>query len=192
MRTMRWLSVMSMVGLVAFVVGLRADDKAEKITPDKLPQKIKDTVQARLPGAEIISAEKEKEEGKVVYDLELKHEGRKYEMDILEDGTLVEIEKEIAAKDVPEKVTKAIKEKYPTATVKEVMEVNKVTGKEEKPMHYEVTIETGGKSKEVIVSLDGKLKEEKRREVIDIQASRERERPEKKKDSGRSCSQLAR
>ena len=85
-------------------------------------------------------------------------------MDILEDGTLVEIEKEIAAKDVPQKVTKAIKEKYPTATVKEVMEVNKVTGKEEKPMHYEVTIETGGKSKEVIVSLDGKLKEEKKEE----------------------------
>jgi uncharacterized membrane protein YkoI len=154
----------SAVCFLALAGGLRADDKAEKIAPDKLPKKIMDTVKARLPGAEVTSAEKEKEDGKIVYDLELKHESRKYEMDILEDGTLVEIEKEIAAKDVPEKVTKAIKEKYPTATVKEVMEVNKVTGKEEKPMHYEVTIETGGKSKEVIVSLDGKLKEEKKEE----------------------------
>ena len=164
MRSMRWLSVLSMVGLIAFVVSLRADDKPEKITPDKLPQKIKDTVKARLPGAEVTSAEREKENGKIDYDLELKHKGRKYEMDIAEDGTLIEIEKEVAAKDVPEKVTKAIKDKYPTATVKEVMEVNKVTGKEEKPMHYEVTIETGGKTKEVIVSLDGKLKEEKKEE----------------------------
>jgi len=164
MRRLRWLTVLSVVCFMALAVGLRADDKAEKIAPDKLPKKIMDTVKARLPGAEVTSAEKEKEDGKVVYDLELKHEGRKYEMDILEDGTLVEIEKEIAAKDVPEKVTKAIKEKYPTATVKEVMEVNKVAGKEEKPMHYEVTIETGGKSKEVIVSLDGKLKEEKKEE----------------------------
>jgi hypothetical protein len=36
------------------------------------------------------------------------------------------------------------------------MEVNKVTGKEEKPIHYEVTIDMDGKKKEVIVSLDGK------------------------------------
>ena len=164
MRRLQWLTVVLAVCFLAMVASLRADDKAEKIPPDKLPKKIMDTVRARLPGAEVTSAEKEKEDGKVVYDLELKHEGRKYEMDILEDGTLVEIEKEIAAKDVPEKVTKAIKEKYPTAIVKEVMEVNKVTGKEEKPMHYEVTIETGGKSKEVIVSLDGKLKEEKKEE----------------------------
>ncbi len=43
------------------------------------------------------------------------------------------------------------------------MEVNKVMGKEEKPEHYEATIETAEKKKlEVIVSLDGKtIKEEK-------------------------------
>jgi hypothetical protein len=37
------------------------------------------------------------------------------------------------------------------------MEVNKVTGQEEKPIHYEVTIMTSAKKKtEVVVSLDGK------------------------------------
>ena len=65
-----------------------------------------------------------------------------------------EIEKEV--KNVPEAISKAVKKKYPAATIKEVMEVNKVTGKEEKPIHYEVTIEMAGKKKEVIVSLDGK------------------------------------
>ena len=113
-------------------------------------------VKARFPGAELTSVEKETEEGKVVYDIELKHQGRKYEMDIQENGTLLEIEKEVAAKDVPA-ITKAVLAKYPGATVKEVMEVNKVKGKEEKPDHYEVTLLTADKKEvEVVVSLDGK------------------------------------
>jgi putative PepSY-like beta-lactamase-inhibitor len=150
----KWVNVGVVACFVAIALSARADDKAQKIEPDKLPQKIKDAVKARLPGAEITSAEKEKENGEIVYDLELKHEGRKYEMDIKEDGTIIEIEKEI--KNPPEAITKAVKRKYPKATIKEVMEVNKVTGKEEKPEKYEVTIEIDGKMKEVIVSLDGK------------------------------------
>src|SRR5256885_2915350 len=154
-----WWRVGVIACFVAMALSARADDKAQKIEPDKLPQKIKDAVKARLPGAEITSAEKEKENGEIVYDLELKHEGRKYEMDIKEDGTIIEIEKEI--KNPPEAITRAVKRKYPKATIKEVMEVNKVTGNEEKPEKYEVTIEIDGKKKEVIVSLDGKsIKEE--------------------------------
>jgi uncharacterized membrane protein YkoI len=151
---MGWLSVGAVFCLVMLALGAQADEKTGKIEPDKLPQKVKDAVKARLPGAEVTSAEKEKENGEIVYDLELKHEGRKYEMDIKEDGTIIEIEKEI--KDVPEAISKAVKRKYPKATIQEVMEVNKVTGKEEKPIHYEVTIDLDGKKKEIIVSLDGK------------------------------------
>jgi len=154
---MGFLNAMAVACLVTMATVALADDKPEKIAPDKLPQKIKDAVQGRFPGAEITSAEKEKEKGEIVFDVELKHEGRKYEMEIKEDGTIAEIEKEIASKDVPEAITIAVKRKFPTAAIKEVMEVNKVTGKEEKPIHYEVTIETDGKAKEVIVSLDGKI-----------------------------------
>ncbi len=162
------LGVGLLAGLVALGGAARADDKAkpadkpQKIAPDKLPEKIMAAVKGRFPGAQITSAEKETENGKVVYDIELKHQGRKYEMDIQEDGTIVEIEKEVAAKDLPA-VTKAVMAKYPGATIKEIMEVNKVKGKQETPVHYEVTITTADKkSKEVIVSLDGKsVKEEK-------------------------------
>ena len=151
-----WMAGIAVVCLVALVGSVRAEDKAEKIAPDKLPKKIKDAIQGRFPGAEVTSAEKEKEKGEIVFDIELKHEGRKYEMDIKEDGTIAEIEKEIASKDVPEAITKAVKGKYPKATIKEVMEVNKVKGNEEKPEHYEITIENGKKTQEIIVSLDGK------------------------------------
>jgi hypothetical protein len=156
MRKLIGLSAASaVVGLVVLVTACHADDK--KISLDKVPKEVMDSVKARFPGADISSVEKETEDGEVVYDFELKHDGRKYEMDIKADGTITEIEKEVAAKDVPESVTNALKAKYPNATIKEVMEVNKVKGKEEKPDHYEVLIVTADNKKlEVEVSLDGK------------------------------------
>jgi uncharacterized membrane protein YkoI len=136
---------------------LVAGAAAQKVPFDKVPKKVKDAVEARFPGAKVTSAEKETVEGAVVYDIELTHKGRKFEMDIKEDGTVLEIEKEVPLKDVPKPVLKALEAKYPKSTVKEVMEVNKVKGKEEKPDHYEVTLETADKKTlEVEVSLDGK------------------------------------
>ena len=155
MRRFIGLSASAIVGLIILATVCQADEK--KISLDKVPKEVMESVKARFPGAEISSVEKETEDGEVVYDFELKHEGRKYEMDIKADGTITEIEKEVAAKDVPESVTNALKAKYPNATIKEVMEVNKVKGKEEKPDHYEITIVTADNKKlEVEVSLDGK------------------------------------
>jgi len=165
---MRGISRLALVSVLAVLVAFTAlawadDKKPEKLTPDKLPKKVIDAVKNRFPNAEITSAEKENEDGKVVFDIELKHDGRKYELDILEDGTIVEIEKEIKLKDLPEAVAKALKAKFPDATIKEIKEVNKVKGKQEKPDHYEVVLATKGKKDfEVTVSLDGKtIKEEK-------------------------------
>jgi len=90
-----------------------------------------------------------------MFDIELKHEGRKYEMDIKEDGTIVEIEKERRLQRCAPGHHQGSEEEIPTSRSRKLMEVNKVTGKEEKPIHYEVTIETDGKKKEVVVSLDG-------------------------------------
>jgi uncharacterized membrane protein YkoI len=142
--------------LVLVTIGRAEDEKAKKVALDKAPKAVRDAIFGRFLGAEVSSIEKEKEDGKIVYDVELKHKGRKYEMDIQEDGTIIEIEKEMALKKVP-KIVEAVKAKFPNATIKEIMEVNKVKGKEEKPDHYEVTIETADKkTQEIIVSLDGK------------------------------------
>jgi uncharacterized membrane protein YkoI len=130
---------------------------AEKIEVAKLPKVVADAINARFPGATLTSAEKETEGEKIVYDIELKHEGRKYEMDVKADGVVVEIEKEIAAKDLPESVSKSLEAKYPKVAIKEIMEVYKVTDKKEKLDHYEVVIDTADKQHlEVTASLDGK------------------------------------
>jgi uncharacterized membrane protein YkoI len=150
-----WLVASGITGLLIVVTVAQADDK--KISLDKVPKAVMTAVKDRFPGADITSVEKETENGEVIYDFELKHDGRKYEMDIKENGTITEIEKEVVAKDVPEAVTNAVKAKFPGATITEVMEVNKVKGKEETPDHYEVNLTTADNKKmEVEVSLDGK------------------------------------
>ena len=143
--------------IVAGLVILAAVAGAQQIPADKVPPKVMDAVKARFPGAEFTSITKETVDGQVIYDIELKQKGRKYEMDIKEDGTVLEVEKEVALKDVPAAVTKALQAKYPRSTVKEVMEVNLVKDNKETPDHYEMILEmTDKKTIELEVSLDGK------------------------------------
>ncbi len=129
-----------------------------KVKTEDLPKKVSDALRARFPELTITSAMKETDaDGKTVFDIELKHKNRKYETDIKEDGTMLEVEKEVASKNWSKDLHHTIEEKYPKATITEVMEVNKVVGKDEVPDHLEVTAETlDKKSVEVLTSLDGK------------------------------------
>ncbi len=158
--------------MVMFVAGCshQKHEEGTKISAAEVPAAVMNSAKARLPGAEITGAEKENEHGAVVYDLELKQGGRKYEMDVKEDGTIMEIEKQVMNADVPAAVMTNVKAKYPNATIKEIMEVNKVNGKQETPIHYEVTVMDGGKERELVVSLDGSK----------VQTEEEAEKGEKK------------
>jgi hypothetical protein len=154
------MKIMHLIGGVAMLFAMTAfvaPAAEEKIELSKLPKAVADAINARFPGATLTSAEKEPAGEQVVYDIELKHEGRKFEMDIKEDGAILEIEKEVAAKDLPESVSKSLEAKYPKLVIKEIMEVYKVTDKKEKLDHYEVVIDTADKQHmEVTASLDGK------------------------------------
>jgi hypothetical protein len=132
----------------------------EKIDADKLPQKVKDSLKARFPGAMITQITKEMENGGVVYDIEMTVGGKKHEMDCKEDGTIVDIQNEVDAKALPAAAATAIKTKYPGSTIKEVGEILVVKDKKETRDHFEVIIETSDKKEmELTVSLDGKIEE---------------------------------
>src|SRR5262249_52409809 len=118
-------------------------------------------LKAKFPKAEIDKWTKEKEGNDVVYDIEFKQEGRKFEADIKEDGTLLNYEKEIAAKDLPEAVRKALDKKYPKAVLKDVMEMTDVKGKVETLHGYEITLRTAENQEvEVTIAPDGKILED--------------------------------
>jgi uncharacterized membrane protein YkoI len=150
-RSFGWLGASAALALLLAVAGGRADE--EKISLDKLPNEVKDAVLKRFPKAELKGAEKETDKGKTYYEVALIHKEQKIEVTLTEKGEIVEIEKIIAAKDLPKAVKKALDDKYPKATFKTIEEVIKVTEGKEKTTKYGVVLVTADK-KAVAVSLD--------------------------------------
>ena len=153
------LGASAVVALLLLTMAATADDPAKKIEIIKLeeaPKAVRDAIEGRFPGAKVSTTESETENGKVNFEVNLTHKGRKYEMHIQDDGTITAIEKEINLKDVSETVLTAVKNKYPDAIIQGGMEVSKVKDKKETPDHYLIAVKIGDKKKEIAFSLDGK------------------------------------
>jgi hypothetical protein len=156
-RFIGWSGAVALVGLLIAAAAVWADE--EKVSLDKLPKPVVAALKARFPGAELKSADKEKDGDKIIYDVALKHKGVNYEASVTLEGEITTFEKEITAKDLPKKVVKALEDKYPKATYKYklIEEVYKVKGKKEELESYEVALEAAdGKKLEVLVAPDGK------------------------------------
>jgi hypothetical protein len=120
-----------------------------------------DALKARFPKPEIHQWTREKEGGVVLYDIEFQQEGRKFEADVREDGVIDNWERQIAATDLPEAVTKAVQTKYPKCTMREIMAVTAVKNGQDVLEGYEVVLQTADKKDvEVTVAPDGKVLEE--------------------------------
>lgn len=130
----------------------------ERIKSDALPRRTVEALNKRFPGLIYVNISKETDaKGQVVYDVELKQKGRKFETDIKNDGTMLEVEKEVRESEWPKALKSLVESKTSKSAIKEVMEVNKVSGGKEVPHHLEVTVQTaGGKSEELLTTLDGK------------------------------------
>jgi uncharacterized membrane protein YkoI len=146
---------------IVFIGARGAGAQEEPVAQDKIPKAVMDALLAKFPGARIDKCVREKEGDAVVYDIEFKQNGRKCEADIKENGSYINYEKAIEAKDLPKAVREAIEKRYPRAAMKEVMEETEVKGKDEKLSAYEVVLDTADKKEvEVRVSPEGKILED--------------------------------
>lgn len=145
------ISLLAMAGL-AFCTSVRADE--EKVPLDKLPAKIKEAVKAKFPDAEIVAASKEKEDGVVLYEVNIKNKKQTIEVTATEDGKIVEVEYEITSADLPKAVTDALDKKYGKSKFHKAEDIVKGDKK-----YYEVLIEhaDGKKKTEVQIDKDGKI-----------------------------------
>jgi uncharacterized membrane protein YkoI len=155
-----WFGAFALVGLISVLAVARADDE-EKIDLDKVPKAVMDAVKAKFPDAKLTGASKEKEDGKIIFEVAFTFKDHKYEVECLEDGSFVAIDKQLDAKELPKEVAKALEDKYPKATYKVIEEVTK----KDKIVYYEVELTTADKKEvEVEVAPDGKILNEEKKD----------------------------
>jgi len=157
------MSIRGFGGMLAAMLAAFLLEAQNKERPDlnKIPKKVIDTLMAKFPKAEIQQWTQEKEGDMVVHDIEFTQQGRKFEADIKEDGTIHNWEKQIPVKELPAVVRKAVETRYPKAALKEVMAITAVVGGKDTPEGFEILLLTaGGKEVEVSVAPDGKFLED--------------------------------
>ena len=165
------LSLVLGSGVVLGMFGLSAL-AFEKIAVDKLPPAVVKAIKHKFPDGKIEEAETEVEDGKTTYEVEVETKGGEYTLSLKADGTIEEIEKELAEKDLPAAVAATLKAEYPHAKLKEIEEATKGD-----KVTYEVhVVQEGKKTLEVVLDAQGKILEKKAAE------EKKDEKDEKKKD----------
>jgi uncharacterized membrane protein YkoI len=146
-----WFRAMAAcAALTLSVMASAAWAKEEEVPLDKLPKAVVDAVKAKFPGAKLLEASKETENGATTYEVTVDHKGQEFDISLTPAGKIVEVEREIEIADLPKAVVEALKKKYPKCKLDEAEEIV-ADGK----TLFEVTIETAD-DKDLIVTLDAK------------------------------------
>lgn len=136
----------------AFLVfTLCATAQEKKIDQSNLPPAVQKTVQEQSKGATIKGYSTEREHGKTVYEAEMMMDGHSKDIEIAEDGTLNEIEEEVAFASLPAKVQSALTAKAGGAKITKVESLTK----QNKLVAYEATTLKGTKKGEIQIGPDG-------------------------------------
>ena len=144
----------------------KGDRKGAKV---ELPAAVAKAVKENRPGAEIDTLELEKEAGIPLYDIEFK--AGKGEIEVAEDGTIMDIATVIEMRDLPKAAAEAIRKAAEGATVRQ-LEKSEVRAEIEKegekgtvvkltsPKYvYEAELVKGNQTGEIQVTADGKIME---------------------------------
>jgi hypothetical protein len=153
---MRFSYCLALALTVVQCLAVRADDE-EKLALDKVPAKVLAAARQKFPQGKFLGASKEKEDGKIQYEIELQVGEKRVDVILLEDGSIEAIETIIAIDDLPKAVKTAIDAKYPKATLKVAEEITK----KDRIDTYEVVLVTADKKKvEVVLKPDGTIEKE--------------------------------
>jgi uncharacterized membrane protein YkoI len=129
-----------------------ASAQEKKIKRSDLPPAVEKTVAAQSAGATIHGFSTEKEKGQTLYEVEMTVNGHSKDVLIAADGTVVEVEEQVALDSLSPKVKAGLQAK---AGKGKILKVESLT-KKDKLVAYEAQVDTSGKKSEVQVGPDGK------------------------------------
>ena len=153
------------VAMIIWLTGLGFAENSQKSLEEKsavqtvslsdLPAPVRATVERLIKGGKIKKLEKEEENGKVVYDIEAKVQGKDVEYDIASDGSVLSSEESVPFDSLPAAVKAAAKKSFGSSKgLKASREVE--NGK----TFYEVEGKKGGATKELKLTEAGLIVEE--------------------------------
>jgi len=129
-----------------------ASAQEKKIKRSDLPPVVEKTVAAQSAGATIRGFSTEKEKGQTLYEVEMTVNGHSKDISIAADGSIVEIEEQVALDSLSPEVKAGLQAK---AGKGKLVKVESLT-KKDKLVAYEAQVDTNGKKFEVQVGPDGK------------------------------------
>ena len=129
-----------------------ASAQEKKIKRSDLPPAVEKTVAAQSEGATIRGFSTEKEKGQTLYEVEMTVNGHSKDITMGADGSIVEIEEQVALDSLSPEVKAGLQAK---AGKGKILKVESLT-KKDKLVAYEAQVEINGKKSEVQVGPDGK------------------------------------
>lgn len=137
--------------IIASTVVFTAGAQEKKIDRSALPSAVEKTVQAQSQGATVKGFTTEIENGRRVYEAEIMVDGHSRDVSIASDGSISEVEEEVAFGSLPAKVQTALTARARGAKIVKVESLKK----KNKLVAYEATTLRGKKHGEVQVGPNG-------------------------------------
>ena len=94
----KWNAILVAAAVVA-LAGCSMFESEEDIELSEVPKPALNTAKAAVPGICITEADRETDDGKVVYELEGEHDGKIYIIEVTKDGKLHDFRREDPEKD---------------------------------------------------------------------------------------------
>ena len=139
----------AIVGL-CFTGALLAADK--KIGKSELPSAVRKTAEQQSMGSTVIGYSKEKEDGKLEYEVHMTVKGHSKDVTIAPDGQLLEVEEQLTMSELPAEVRTALQSKAGKGKITKIESLMK----RGTIVAYEAQVLTAGRHAEVQVGPDGK------------------------------------
>ena len=138
------------IATLMVIAGAALAEDSKKVELSAVPQKVVDTAMKEVSGFKPTTANTEMEDGKTVYELQGMAGDKKVEVDVMEDGTLDEVETEVEMGALPEAVSKAVMDKMPNFKPSKIEESRRTAG-----TYYEIEGADGSNKIDIEIKADG-------------------------------------